>query len=108
MATGLLASVRPAATTETVIYTVPASYDAVVNLKIANTNATGVVSIRLGIQATAGAFASKDYIYYDYPLPANGDPIELTGISLTAGNSIRAYVNVATVNFHVNGIESPI
>lgn len=107
MSVGLLASVRPTATTETNVYTVPASYKAIVNLTFmaANVGAVGPVYIRVGVQDAAGAFVDKDYLLYDYPVFGGQMPEQITGIALTAGESIRVYVSAAVVNFHVNGIE---
>ena len=100
----LLASLRPAATTETNLYTVPVAKKAVVNLTINNVSGSIQSLVRVGIQDAAGAFAAEDYILYDYPLTPNTLPIQITGIALTAGQSIRVYSGVGTVNYHVNGI----
>ena len=100
----LLASVRPTATTETVLYTVPTAKKAVVNITFNNCNSSANAYIRLGIQAVAGAFADSNYILYDLPIYPNGSPVQITGIVLAAGNSIRVYSSTATVNFHCNGI----
>ena len=100
----LLASVRPAATTETVLYTVPAAKKAIVNIYAVNVNTFVPAKIRLGIQAISGAFASKDYEIYDLELAQN-EFWERTGIPLSSGQSIRIYTDLATVNFHVNGLE---
>lgn len=100
----LLASVRPTATTETVLYTVPASKKAIINITVAVAAGNGPASIRIGIQETAGAFASKDYILYDYNIYGGELPVQITGIALSASQSVRVYVSSAVVNFHVNGI----
>jgi hypothetical protein len=106
MARGLLASLRPTATTETVLYTVPASTQAMVNVYAMNMIGTTAAKIRVGVQDTAGAFASKDYRFYDFVLDVTGGPVELmTGVPLDADQSIRVYTDVATVNFHVDGCE---
>ena len=101
----LLASIRPTATTETVLYTVPASKKSVVNITYNNTNSSAVSYIRIGVQEAAGAFASKDYIVYDLIVYPNGSPGQITGIVLSQNQSIRVYVSAATVNFHCNGLE---
>ncbi len=99
-------SIRPSATTETVLYTVPPGREAIVNI-LAVCASGYVANIRIGVQSTAGAFAAKDYVLYDYNLNAN-DFWERTGIALTAGNSIRVYTDQPVVNFHYHAVEEGI
>lgn len=99
-------SSRPAATTETALYTVASGKDSVVNM-VAVCASGSVAKIRVGVQSTSGSFAAKDYIAYDYLLEEN-EPWERTGIALTAGNSIRVYTDTPTVNFHYHAIEENI
>lgn len=103
----LLNSTRPAATTETTLYTVPSAYKAVVNIYATNVSGTIDAQIRVGVQSSVGAFAAKDYIVYDLSLAQN-EYWERTGIALTSNQSIRVYTDVATVNFHCNGLEESV
>jgi hypothetical protein len=101
----LLASVRPAATTETALYAVPAAKKSVVNVTVLNTG-TANARIRIGQKATNTALAAADHIYaYDLLLSPLDPPFQITGIALSALQALRVYTDVATVNFHVNGLE---
>lgn len=96
-------STRPNAVTETVLYTVPAGRESVVNI-IAVCASGFIANIRVGVQTVAGSFAAKDYVVYDYTLLSN-QYWERTGIALTAGNSIRVYTDNPNVNFHYHAME---
>jgi len=99
----LLASLRPSASSQTELYTVPPGKKAVLNIYAVNVIAATPAKIRVGIQAAEGSFSDEDYEVYDLEL-ANNEFWEKTGIALTENQSIRVYVDEATVNFHVNGI----
>ena len=101
----LLASVRPSAATETALYAVPASKKAVVNVTVLNTG-TANARIRIGQKATNTTLAAADQIYaYDLLLSPFDPPFQITGIALSTLQALRVYTDVATVNFHVNGLE---
>lgn len=101
----LLASVRPTATTETALYTVPASKKAVVNVTVLNTG-TIKARIRIGQKSTNTTLSATDFIYaYDLTIGPGDPPFQITGIALSASQAIRVYTDLATVNFHVNGLE---
>ena len=104
----LLASVRPSATTETALYAVPAAKKAVVNITVINTG-TVRARIRIGQKTTNTTLAAADQIYaYDYVISPGDPPFQVTGIALTALQALRVYTDVATVNFHVNGLEENV
>lgn len=100
----LLASIRPAATTETVLYTVPPSQKGIVNVLITNNAGSNLETlVRFGIQSSVAAFSDVDYVIYDLQLE-NNDFWEMTGIALTAGQSLRVYTTVNTINFKCFGL----
>jgi hypothetical protein len=105
MSEGLLGSTSPSAATDTVLYTCPASKKAVLNLTATNTT-SGSIAVRIGIKATNAAFATSDWVFYDYTLPPNGAPLNWTGIVLGAGNTIKVRAASTGVNFQVTAIES--
>jgi hypothetical protein len=104
----LLASVRPSATTETALYVVPSAKKAVVNLTVINTGTVGA-TIRIGQKSTNTTLDAADFIYaYDYTISPGDSPFQITGIALSASQAIRVYSSLATVNFHVNGLEENV
>lgn len=99
----ILGKVKPNATTNTTLYTVPASTQAVVNVKIANQSSTAS-AIRIAVVLSGGSVAATDYMIYDYTLEGN-QTLEMSGIALNAGEFIVTYTANNTVSFVATGVE---
>ncbi|KKN73938.1 hypothetical protein LCGC14_0395030 [marine sediment metagenome] len=104
MASGRLGAVDLSATTNTSIYTVPASTVAVVNVNVCNRNASAIVIRLMHLNGAIGTLAVEDYIEYDVTIAANG-VLERTGIVMAATHVIGAYSDTANVTVQVHGIE---
>jgi len=104
MASGRLGAVDLAATTNTSVYTVPASTVVTVNVTICNRNATAVVVRLMHLNGAIGTLAVEDYIEYDFTLSANGS-YEKSGIVMAATHVIGAYSDTANVTVQVHGWE---
>ena len=102
MTSGKLGSADLTATTDTLLYTVPDSSLATLNIRVANRNST-TVAIRVAI-GTGEAPAVKDYIDYDFLVAANG-VLEDSGIVCSAGEKVWAYSSMAGVSVRVHGFE---
>jgi len=107
MASGRLGAVDLAATTNTTVYTVPASTKAIVNVNICNRNATAVVVRLMHLDGAIGTLAAEDYIEYDVTIPGYG-VIERTGISMATTHVIGAYSDTANVTVQVQGLEASV
>tara|TARA_X000001036_G_scaffold399704_1_gene403558 strand:- start:348 stop:668 length:321 start_codon:yes stop_codon:yes gene_type:complete len=103
MASGILGQNALAATTNTTVYTVPASTHAVVNVSVVNRNSSAAATVRLALSAT-GSPSNAEYIEYDVSVPKNG-VLERTAISLNASKNIVAYTSGSDVSVSVYGIE---
>lgn len=103
MATGRLGVADLSATTNTTVYTCPASTFTVASVSICNRNST-TVTVRLAVAAAASPAASE-YLEYDVQLLANG-VIERTGIVLDSGKLLVAYASAANVSVVAMGIET--
>lgn len=103
MATGILGTSNLAATTNTTVYTVPASTFAVVTVSICNRSAS-TISVRLAA-STSGSPGVADYLEFGTQILANG-VLERSGIVLEAGRAIVAYSSAVDVNVVVTGIET--
>jgi hypothetical protein len=102
----VLAQAAPAATTETTLYTVPASTSAVVST-IAITNQAGSSgTYRIAVRPSADASTTqKHFIVYGATVGAN-DSIMLTlGVTLATGDLIRVYASSADMSFNAFGSE---
>jgi len=105
MATGRLGAADLAATTDTLLYTVPASTRATVSISLCNRNAS-TAALRIGVVdgTLVGDLADEDYIEYDSSVAANG-VLERTGIALAADESIVVRSDSASVSAVIWGFE---
>lgn len=100
---GRLAALVPSATTNTLLYTCPAS--TVVNLSVfICRQGDGTENVRVAIMddATIGNLTAEDWIIYD-----DTDTLQITNIFLKAGETLAVWASAATVSFVVNGFEEP-
>lgn len=103
MATGRLGAADLSATTNTTLYTCPASTFAIANVSICNRNATAVtVRLALASSATPGG---AEWLEFGVTLPANS-VLERTGLSLDAGKILVVWASTTSVNAVVYGIET--
>ena len=102
----ILGQSAPSATTETDLYTVPASTNTVVStLAVANRSATDA-TFRVSCSVAGAATATKDYIAYDVTCAGNGGVNYFTlGISLNATDKVRVYASSANLSFNLFGSE---
>lgn len=105
MASGRLGASDLAATTNTTVYTVPASTLASINISVCNRNTT-TKKIRLAL-ATSGTPGAAEYIEYDQSIPAGG-VLERTGIVLDAGKTVVAYGESTGFSVVVTGVEEAV
>lgn len=102
MASGRLGKARLAADTDTVIYTVPASTLATVNVNCVNTG-TAAATVKIAI-ATTDVPADGDYFELS-ALAATGGVVERTAIMLSAGERVIVKATTDAVDVRVHGIE---
>jgi hypothetical protein len=105
MSSGVLGQVSIAATTNTTLYTVPASNLAYANVNITNRNTTNV-SVRVAITTGADPTTAQ-YIEYDVDVAPNG-VLERTGLVMEATRRVVVYSDTANVSCSVYGVEQPV
>lgn len=104
MASGRLGKADLAAATNTLLYTVPDSTVATVDIRLTNRN--GAVSlVRIAITG-GGAPAASEWIEYDSRLEANGVMVN-DKLVLSGGEKVYAYSSLANVSARVHGFEEP-
>jgi hypothetical protein len=101
----ILGQVDLPTTTLTDVYTVPASTQSVVST-ITFTNRSGAnrtfrCSVAIGGEADTG----KQYIRYEESLPKNTSYDMTLGITLGAGDIVRAYASGTNVSINIFGVE---
>ena len=104
MATGRLGANDIPATTDTTVYTCPASTFAVVTVSLCNRNASTARDIRIAV-STSGTPSNAEWLEYDASLLAKG-VLERTGLVLAAGQRIVVYASATDVSAVVYGIET--
>jgi hypothetical protein len=99
----VLGQSAPSATTNTDVYTSPASTQTVIStLTVANRAATAA-TFRIAIRVAGGAIANEDYIAYDATVAAN-DATNLTlGVTLAATDVVTVYASTANLSFNLFG-----
>jgi hypothetical protein len=101
----VLGQSAPGATTETDLYTVPASTSAVISSLVVCNRSAAVVTFRVSVAVAGGATANKDYLYYDVTLPPNDSFVATIGITLAATDKIKVYASTANLSFNLFGEE---
>lgn len=102
MANGILGQSAPTATTNTTVYTVPASTTSTFTVSICNTGSSAITA-RLAIAGT-GTPGASEWLEYDVSIPANG-VLERTGLVAQASENVVVYVSAATAAISVYGFE---
>lgn len=101
----VLGQVATLATTETVLYTVPAATSVIVSsIYVCNRGSTAT-TFRISVSVGGGATANKDYLYYDVAIPGNDTFVATVGFTLAATDKIRVYAGNANLSFNLFGQE---
>ena len=101
----VLGQLEPAATTETTLYTVPASTEAVCSTLSVCNRTTSAGTIRVRIKVNNEADADKQFICFDAPIAAKDTLLLTFGATLGAGDVVRAYASNADTAFTLFGSE---
>jgi len=102
----VLGQVAPLATTETLLYTCPASTGTVIStITICNRTSTAA-TFRISVAVGGGATVNKDYIYYDLTLGGNDTFAATFGITLAATDKVQVYASTANLSFSAFGEEN--
>ena len=106
MATGRLGTANITTTSNTSVYTVPATTFSVVSVNVVNRSSSASANIRIAV-ASSGTPGIDEYIEYDSALVANG-VLERTGIVMDAGKILVVQTPTAspTLSVVVHGIET--
>lgn len=94
----------PAATTNTTLYTVPASTSAVCStLSVCNQGVS--TTVRVAIRPAGAAITASQYIIYDAVVSANDTLFFTLGVSLATTDVVTIYAGTANVSFSLFGSE---
>lgn len=101
----VLGQQEPAATTETTLYTVPASTQAVCSTLSVCNRATTAATFRVRIKINNAADADAQYVCFDAPIAAKDTLLLTFGATLGAGDVVRVYSSNADTAFQLFGSE---
>jgi hypothetical protein len=106
MATGRLGTANITTTSDTTVYTVPATTFSVVSVNVVNRSSSASAQIKIAVASSATP-SLAEYIEYDSALVANG-VLERTGIVMDTGKLIVVSTPTATpaLSVVVYGIET--
>ena len=101
----ILGQSAPAATTETALYTVPASTETIISTITVCNRGSSTATYRIYVADNGAATANAQYVVYDANLIAK-ETIALTlGIALNASDVLRVYASTADLSFNAFGTE---
>lgn len=101
----VLGQVNPAATTLTDFYTVPVGKSAVVStLMVCNQGANA--TLRVSVAVGGAADNAKQYIYYDVVIESADTLAATVGLTLDAGDVVRAWASSTNLSFSLFGSET--
>lgn len=101
----ILGQVAPAATTETDLYTVPASTETIVSSLVVANRANTSATYRISVSNNGAATATKDYLVYDATINPNSVVALTLGITMDATDKIRVYSSTANLSVNAFGSE---
>lgn len=101
----VLAQSSPSATTNTTLYTVPASTQTVISTMTIANRASSQGTYRIAVRPAGAALANQHYIAYDVPIQANDTTALTLGITLNATDVITIYASSADFSFGLFGSE---
>lgn len=99
----ILAQLAPAVTTETVLFTVPATRKGLIGEIIICNRQGSPASFRISISQLGAATTAKDYLYFDFPIVGNDTFSTDLGVTLNATDVMRVYAGSANLTFTLFG-----
>lgn len=101
----VLGQLKPAVTTESILYTVPSSTQSVCStLSVCNTSTTSG-TFRVRIKVNNAADDDKQYLMYDAPISAKDTLLLSFGATLNDADVIKVYSSNGSIVFQLFGSE---
>jgi glucose-6-phosphate dehydrogenase assembly protein OpcA len=96
---------NPAATTNTTLYTVPASTSAVVSTITICNQASSAATYRIAVRPAGASIAAQHYVVYGATVAASDTTALTLGVTLATTDVITVYASTATLSFNAYGSE---
>ena len=101
----VLGQSAPSATTETDVYTVPASTEAVVSTIFLCNRGSTAATYRIAVRPDGATLANQHYLAYDAIILGNDSVAITVGTTMNAADIITVYASTANLSFNVFGSE---
>lgn len=102
----VLGQSAPSASTNTTLYTVPSSTQAVVStIFVCNRNAVAAAKFRIAVRPDGASIANQHYLFYDNEVAAKGTVAITTGITLGDTDVVTVWGDSASLSFAAFGSE---
>lgn len=101
----VLGQSAPNATTETVLYIVPASTEVKISMFSVANRGSSALTFRMGLSVGGGALGNADYIYYNLSIPVGNAFIHAAPIFLATTDEVRIFASSGDASFTVTGEE---
>lgn len=106
MAMKVLGQVAPSATSDTVLYTVPAGKATVCSTLVVCNRSAVSVTYRIAVRPNGAALANSHYIAYDVGLAASASDLWTIGLALAETDVVSIYASTSNLSFSMFGDES--
>jgi hypothetical protein len=101
----VLGQATPAAATDTTLYTVPSSTQAVAStLSICNTTAAAI-TYRVAVRPAGATIATQHYLAFDASVAANDTVLLTLGLTLAASDVVTVRASAVNLAFGLFGVE---
>jgi hypothetical protein len=94
-----------AATTLTDVYTVPVGKQAVVSTIVVANRSVSATTFNVSVAVAGAADNPKQYLYYNIDTPGKETFCTTIGVTLNAGDVVRAYSPSANLSVSLFGVE---
>ncbi len=101
----VLGQVAPVATTNTTLYTVPASTQTVVSSVYVCNRGSVIDTFRIAIRPAGAALNVKHYIYFDVPIPVGDTFAATVGFTLDTTDVVTVWAGTTDLSFSIYGTE---
>ena len=102
----VLGQLDPAATTTTVLYTVPDMTQTTISSIVAANRTGSAITFRLSVHVGGAGANDKQYLYYDKSVAANDSLAIVIGITLNQTDVLKVYTSAVDMRFNVFGCET--
>jgi glucose-6-phosphate dehydrogenase assembly protein OpcA len=101
----VLGQSAPGATTDTTLYTVPTSTEAVISTIVVANRAGSAATYRIAVRPNGATLANEHYIAFDITVGAADSTTLTLGLTLDAADVITVRASTADLSFNVFGSE---